>query len=86
MTTSFKQVESENGEFSVKSIKSAVLDSPPSCIEFAPGLPEYFIVGTYYLEPDGGESEEAVQARSGSLMLFCLQGSGYTLYDFPLSW
>lgn len=32
---------------------STVLDLPPSCIEFSPKNPEYFVVGTYNLEKEG---------------------------------
>ena len=35
---------------SINSIKSLVLDLPPSCIEFCPANRDYFVVGTYYLE------------------------------------
>ena len=65
---------------------SITLDSQPSCLEFSCHNPEYFVVGTYVLEaqqdsePDGSEALEqdeisrSKQNRSGSLMLFRLQG------------
>ncbi|KAI9816496.1 MAG: hypothetical protein M1827_001628 [Pycnora praestabilis] len=37
----------------IKSMTSRVLDLPPSCVEFSPVSPEYFLVGTYYLEGSG---------------------------------
>ena len=91
-------------EATVSSI-SIKLDSQPSCLEFSPNYPEYFVVGTYVLKenqssgPDGSESLEQdeisrpKQNRSGSLMLFRLQGHNlygrrccitwrYLSYDF----
>ena len=65
---------------------SITLDSQPSCLEFSCHNPEYFVVGTYVLEalqdpePDASETLEhdeisrPKQTRSGSLMLFRLQG------------
>ncbi|KAH0283988.1 WD40 repeat-like protein [Aureobasidium namibiae CBS 147.97] len=35
---------------SIDSIKSLVLDLPPSCIEFCSAARDYFVVGTYFLE------------------------------------
>ena len=71
---------------SISSIHSIKLDLPPSCIEFSPFHPESFVVGTYYLEPESEashmtsiQSKDAeigrpAQDRSGSLMLFNLNG------------
>jgi len=69
----------------INSIESLVLDLPPSCIEFCPAAPSYFVVGTYLLEPKAqsenarqntssseAEAEEA-QKRSGSLVVFKLE-------------
>ena len=65
---------------------SITLDSQPSCLEFSRHNPEYFVVGTYVLEenetsePNGSETSgqdgisRPKQNRSGSLMLFRLQG------------
>lgn len=71
----------------IPSIAHVVLDLPPSCMEFAPAglLQDYFVVGTYHLESsddgkvhEGGEKWDepaaAKQVRSGSLILFRLQG------------
>ena len=72
-------------EATVSSI-NIILDSQPSCLEFSYHDPEYFVVGTYVLEahensePDGSEipKQDEIsrpkQNRSGSLMLFRLQG------------
>ena len=72
-------------EATVSSI-SITLDSQPSCLEFSCHHPEYFVVGTYVLEEhqssesDGSkkleqdENSRPKQNRSGSLMLFRLQG------------
>ena len=72
-------------EATVSSI-SIILDSQPSCLEISYHNPEYFVVGTYVLEerqssePDGSETlkqdeiSRPKQNRSGSLMLFRLQG------------
>ncbi|KAI8961874.1 hypothetical protein F5Y11DRAFT_324790 [Daldinia sp. FL1419] len=66
-------------------LKSLILDLPPSCIEFCPGHPDYFVVGTYNLQKDEetdpevhtGDDEEQTQVkktqtRNGSLVLFRL--------------
>ncbi|KAL0257818.1 Prohibitin-2, subunit of the prohibitin complex (Phb1p-Phb2p) [Diplodia seriata] len=73
---------------SIKSIRSLTLDIPPSCIEFVPGHPELFVVGTYYLEKNNdGENTTAEQIdgqpqqRTGSLLLFKLEGNELTLQD-----
>ena len=42
----------------IKSLKSVTLDLPPSCIEFCPARPEYFVVGTYNLQQDPSEAGE----------------------------
>ncbi len=46
----------------VHSLKSRVLDLPPSCVEFCPAFPSYFLVGTYSLQPEtaGGSNADAV--------------------------
>lgn len=71
----------------ISSTQSMVLDLPPSCIEFCPSHPSFFVVGTYYLErteegakpKDVGEQDlsEAKaaqpQSRNGSIIVFRLQ-------------
>lgn len=42
----------------VRSLKSQILDLPPSCVEFCPAFPSYFLVGTYSLQPESaGQSK-----------------------------
>jgi hypothetical protein len=47
------------GVICIKSLASTVLDLPPSCLEFSPLHPDYFVVGTYNLESGEPESDEA---------------------------
>ncbi|KAK1753476.1 hypothetical protein QBC47DRAFT_386484 [Echria macrotheca] len=67
------------------SMQSLRLDLPPSCVEFCPADPAYFLVGTYNLEkseslaPEDGEadgpkleSQVQTQSRNGSLIVFQL--------------
>ncbi|KAI0880949.1 WD40-repeat-containing domain protein [Annulohypoxylon maeteangense] len=74
---------------SIPPLRSLTLDLPPSCIEFCPGQPEYFVVGTYNLQrgsEDPGtvagvdeetdqQATKSVQTRDGSLILFKLTGA-----------
>lgn len=70
---------------SIKSLKSLTLDLPPSCIEFWPTVPEYAVVGTYYLDKaaddgnaeipeDRGDETKKSQTRNGSLILVQVDG------------
>ncbi|AEO67751.1 uncharacterized protein THITE_2116755 [Thermothielavioides terrestris NRRL 8126] len=43
----------------VRSLRSEVLELPPSCVEFCPAFPSYFLVGTYDLQRQTGEQEIA---------------------------
>ncbi|KAI0389346.1 hypothetical protein F5Y17DRAFT_449338 [Xylariaceae sp. FL0594] len=78
----------------IKSARSLTLDLPPSCIEFCPAYPEYFVVGTYNLQKDTVlEAEESgapnkddghpnavkPQTRNGSLVVFRLAKDAYDL-------
>ena len=45
---------------SIDSIKSLILDLPPSCIEFCPVARDYFVVGTYFLEKKEQEQNASV--------------------------
>ncbi len=47
----------------IRSLRSQTLDLPPSCVEFCPAFPSYFLVGTYSLQPDQATSTE--NASSG---------------------
>lgn len=66
----------------ITSIKSLILDLPPSCIEFWPVDSQYVVVGTYNLEKAAAEetveSEETrtknSQQRNGSLILIQVIG------------
>lgn len=42
-------------DMTISSSQSIVLDLPPSCIEFCPAHPSYFLVGTYNLQKEEGE-------------------------------
>ncbi|KAI1135442.1 hypothetical protein F5Y05DRAFT_394442 [Hypoxylon sp. FL0543] len=82
----------ETQERSIKPLRSLILDLPPSCIEFCPGHPDYFVVGTYNLQKqndadadvdigtEDGEGQQqirkTVQTRDGSLILFRLTDIG----------
>ncbi|KAI2627519.1 WD40-repeat-containing domain protein [Hypoxylon sp. NC1633] len=68
---------------SIVPLQSLTLDLPPSCVEFCPGHPDYFVVGTYNLQKDIDEAaarddreeqqtRKRAQARNGSLVLFKL--------------
>ncbi|KAK4124184.1 hypothetical protein N657DRAFT_594807 [Parathielavia appendiculata] len=44
----------------IRSLKSQTLNLPPSCVEFCPAFPSYFLVGTYSLQPEStGTSNNA---------------------------
>ncbi|KAI1751103.1 hypothetical protein F4782DRAFT_204060 [Xylaria castorea] len=74
----------------VASSQSFILDLPPSCIEFCPAHPDYFVVGTYNLQKeesaaadeddisdneDNYETVKKTQNRNGSLVVFRLAES-----------
>jgi len=42
----------DEGGILIQSTKSMVLDLPPSCVEFCPAYPAYFLVGTYSLQTE----------------------------------
>jgi diphthine methyl ester acylhydrolase len=50
----------------LQSTTTVFLDSPPSCLEFCPADPDFFVVGTYLLSETGA----GVQERTGSLQLW----------------
>ncbi|KAF2743519.1 WD-40 repeat-containing protein-like protein [Sporormia fimetaria CBS 119925] len=65
----------------ITSLRSIILELPPSCIEFWPANPRYAVVGTYNLErpeTDGEtnntNTEKASQQRNGSLILIDTNG------------
>lgn len=69
---------------SITSIQSLTLDIPPSCIEFCSAAPQYFVVGTYFLEKKEQDASQLEaeeedlpkegQKRTGSLIVFRLDG------------
>jgi hypothetical protein len=61
----------------VASSHSTVLDLPPSAVAFCPSHPEYYVVGTYFLHPTavGEEPSDAPQKRTGTLVLYRLEGT-----------
>jgi diphthamide biosynthesis protein 7 len=75
---------------SVASVWSSTLELPPSCIEFSPAHPNFFVVGTYNLQKDEESTQEQIskrdeedehqesrqpQSRDGSLLVFKLDGN-----------
>ncbi|KAI4597820.1 hypothetical protein KJ359_004097 [Pestalotiopsis sp. 9143b] len=67
----------------IRSLVTLTLDLPPSCIEFCPAYPDYFVIGTYDLQKEeaalaGGDDDESnvqqSQTRHGSLVTFRLTG------------
>jgi len=71
----------------ITSIQSLAIDLPPSCIEFCPAHPDYFVIGTYNLQKEEAiEAEESCadnqdgshanaikpQSRNGSLVVYRL--------------
>jgi len=68
----------------IASLCSLELDLPPSCVEFCPMFPSYFLVGTYYLQKeesstpaqatdtdDGSQGPPAkAQKRNGSILIY----------------
>ncbi|KAL2268139.1 hypothetical protein VTJ83DRAFT_2985 [Remersonia thermophila] len=74
----------------IQSVESRILDLPPSCVEFCPAHPSYFVVGTYSLQTESPESPEKddsdeedepsptkkPQNRNGSIVAFRLTDGG----------
>lgn len=68
--------------------QSVQLDLPPSCVEFCPAFPSYFLIGTYNLQKDDAPAPESddgggddafqsatpakTQSRNGSVIVFRL--------------
>lgn len=61
------------------SLKTVFLDQPPSCLEFCPGAPDYFVIGTYLLSEEKESSSPTTQQpvskqhKTGSVQLFKLE-------------
>ncbi|KAM0474602.1 hypothetical protein ACHAPX_007546 [Trichoderma viride] len=77
----------------IASLRSLILDLPPSCAEFCPAHPEYLVVGTYNLQKDDnveaaasdaqdeGDAPAAPkpQSRNGSLVVLKVQGDDISI-------
>jgi diphthamide biosynthesis protein 7 len=69
-------------EAAIASRLSLTLDLPPSCIQFCPEHPYYFVVGTYNLErdeptdtqEDQDPGTKKSQSRNGSLLVYTISG------------
>lgn len=48
----------------VSSLQAIQLDLPPSCIEFCPSAPSYFLIGTYNLEGYEGPAAASQSAEA----------------------
>src|SRR5438045_2467169 len=46
----------------IKALTHVDLDLPPSCIEFAYHIPEFFVVGSYYLDESFNQEQESLRA------------------------
>ncbi|KAM7193761.1 hypothetical protein V8F20_008236 [Naviculisporaceae sp. PSN 640] len=75
----------------ISSIQSTHLDLPPSCLEFCPIHPSYFLVGTYNLqkndapaEPDDQDEHEDKQKDEEQLAKAKLQSRNGTILVFNL--
>lgn len=62
-----------------QSATTVFLDQPPSCLEFCPNAPDYFVVGTYLLSETKDDNGEIHQAKTGSLQLWKLDPVSKTL-------
>ena len=74
--------EDEEETTTLEPYYTMILDSPPSCLEFVPSstaYPHHLVAGTYSLDPsmvsllDEDKGHDAVQSRSGSLVLLNLE-------------
>lgn len=63
-----------------KSATTIYLDQPPSCLEFCPEIPNYFVVGTYLLSETRNGVGEIHQTKTGSVQLWNLDPTTNELY------
>ncbi|KAK1248141.1 hypothetical protein MKX08_006361 [Trichoderma sp. CBMAI-0020] len=77
----------------IASLRSLILDLPPSCAEFCPAHPEYLVVGTYNLQKDDNAEAAALdaqevgdapaapkpQSRNGSLVVLKIEGDDISI-------
>ena len=68
---------SEDWPEPVSSLQSMQLDLPPSCIEFCPAAPSYFLIGTYNLEGYEGPAAAASQTTEAKEEVTELQDEGH---------
>lgn len=67
-----KMSDQDDSDESVSYSQSLILDLPPSCIEFCPAHPSYFLVGTYnlqkeeYQKDEGGDGDDDNNEPSGN--------------------
>jgi len=85
-----------NPDDPISSLQSIHLDLPPSCLEFCPIHPSYFLVGTYNLQkddvaadphdggPEDGETEEHIQDSSQQAVAAKLQSRNGSIIVFNL--
>ncbi|KAI1809275.1 hypothetical protein GGS20DRAFT_572721 [Poronia punctata] len=79
---------------SILCLRSLVLDLPPSCVEFCPAHPDYFVIGTYNLENEETTADKesdnlntdgdrivmkTPQSRNGSLAVYRIAGDTHEL-------
>lgn len=58
------------------------LELPPSCIQFCPAYPNFFVIGTYNLQKDEADApydtnseEKKSQSRNGTLLVYWTDGT-----------
>lgn len=54
---------------------TCIMDLPPSCVEFCPNAPQFFVVGTYKLDDldHTTDPEASGQKRRGNMVLYELR-------------
>ncbi|KAI5299507.1 4-hydroxy-2-oxoglutarate aldolase, mitochondrial, partial [Ascosphaera pollenicola] len=64
-----------------QSTRTVFLDQPPSCLEFCPTAPDYFVIGTYLLSEHRSEEDASViqQSKTGSVQLWKLDTASHAL-------
>ncbi|CRG88199.1 Isoleucine--tRNA ligase [Talaromyces islandicus] len=62
---------------SPSSLTTQILNQPPSCLEFCPDSPDYFIIGTYLLHEDKDDESAIKQTKTGSLQLWHLDAANH---------
>ena len=71
--TKLQQMDPSKFSKAITPICSTTIDLPPSCIEFVPGYPDFFVVGTYNLQKEV-DTGSLPQSRTGSLNLLRIFG------------